>query len=167
MAYHYAIDAGADYIFQTDSDGQTCPEEFQYFWEHRNEHSAIIGNRRHRQDGISRIVITKILKLVLRIIYGLDIADANAPFRLMHRSLLEQYLYDIPENFNLPNIMLTVFFLYNKEDVMFVPITFRPRQGGVNSLNIPRIIKIGVCAVKDFRVIKKGMKRKKISEIPN
>ena len=43
----------------------------------------------------------------------------------------------------------------NKENVKFVPITFRPRQGGVNSINLKRIFKIGIQAVKDFRVIKK------------
>ncbi len=30
-------DAGADYIFQTDSDGQTLPEEFWQFWEKRKD----------------------------------------------------------------------------------------------------------------------------------
>ena len=31
--YRYAIQNGADYVFQTDSDGQTLPEEFEPFWE--------------------------------------------------------------------------------------------------------------------------------------
>ena len=31
-AYHYALEHGADYVFQTDSDGQTLPEEFHDFW---------------------------------------------------------------------------------------------------------------------------------------
>ena len=30
--YRYAIHNGADYIFQTDSDGQTNPDEFEDFW---------------------------------------------------------------------------------------------------------------------------------------
>lgn len=29
--YRYALKNNADYIFQTDSDGQTVPEEFDYF----------------------------------------------------------------------------------------------------------------------------------------
>ena len=32
FGYHYALKHGADYIFQTDSDGQTLPEEFEPFW---------------------------------------------------------------------------------------------------------------------------------------
>ena len=38
--YKYAIEKGADYIFQTDSDGQTDPAEFEGFWRERNK---IIG----------------------------------------------------------------------------------------------------------------------------
>lgn len=157
--YRYALQEGADYIFQTDSDGQTCPEEFHQFWENRKKYSAVIGYRNHRKDGISRIFVTKTLKLVLRLIFGLNVTDANTPFRLMSREILKEYLPDIPKDFNLSNVMLTVLFLYNKETVKFIPITFRPRQGGVNSINLPKITKIGVKAVKDFRIIKKRIKR--------
>lgn len=157
--YRYALDHKADYIFQTDSDGQTRPEEFHQFWEIRKKYSAVIGYRNHREDGFSRIVVTKTLKLVLRLIFGLHVTDANTPFRLMHREVLEEYLPDIPKDFNLSNVMLTVLLLYNREKVKFIPITFRPRQGGVNSINLSKITKIGIQAVKDFRIIKKGMKR--------
>ena len=54
--------------------------------------------------------------------------------------------------------MLTVLLLNAKENVKFIPITFRPRQGGVNSINLKKITKIGIQAVKDFRTIKKEMK---------
>ena len=53
--------------------------------------------------------------------------------------------------------MLTVLFLRGKENVQFIPITFRPRQGGVNSINLKKITKIGIQAVKDFRTIKKNL----------
>ena len=33
--YRYALENGADYIFQTDSDGQTDPAEFEKFWQIR------------------------------------------------------------------------------------------------------------------------------------
>lgn len=160
FGYNYAINAKADYIFQTDSDGQTLPSEFPAFWEKRNEQSAVIGYRNHREDGFSRILVTKTLKLVLRIIFGLNVTDANTPFRLMKRELLEKYITQVPQNFNLSNVMLTVLFIHNKEKVEFVPITFRPRQGGVNSINLKKITKIGIQAVKDFYSIKKNIKNK-------
>ena len=74
---------------------------------------------------------------------------------------LEKYIDEIPDKFNLSNVMLTVLLVYNKEDVEFIPITFRPRQGGVNSINFKKIIGIGKQAVKDFSQIKKTMKKSK------
>lgn len=155
--YFYALEHGADYIFQTDSDGQTLASEFQGFWEQRNEKKVLIGYRNHREDGISRIFVTKVLKIVLFLIFGIRVTDANTPYRLMPKKLLQKYIVKVPENFNLSNVMLTVLFLRGKENVQFIPITFRPRQGGVNSINLKKITKIGIQAVKDFRTIKKNL----------
>ncbi|MCX8128552.1 MAG: glycosyltransferase family 2 protein [Clostridia bacterium] len=155
--YNYALENDADFIFQTDSDGQTLPSEFWPFWEQRNDYAALIGHRNSRQDGFSRVFVTKILKLVLRLIFGLNIADANTPFRLIRKDILNKYVSQIPKDFNLSNIMLTVLLLNSKENVKFMPITFRPRQGGVNSINFKRIVRIGKQAVRDFREIKKNM----------
>ena len=54
--------------------------------------------------------------------------------------------------------MLTTFFSHYGEKLTFREVTFKPRQGGVNSINIPKIVKIGWKALKDFRMFKKGMK---------
>lgn len=159
--YNYALKKNASYIFQTDSDGQTIPDEFWQFWEMRHEYSAIIGHRNHRQDGFSRVFVTKTLKAVLFLVFGLNITDANTPFRLMNQETLRKYYKRIPEKFNLSNVMLTVLMVDGKENIKFIPITFRPRQGGVNSINFKKITKIGVQAVKDFRRIKKEMKQYK------
>lgn len=157
-AYNYALKENADYIFQTDSDGQTIPDEFYPFWEEREKYAAIMGHRNHRQDGFSRVFVTKTLKLVIRLVFGVSVTDANTPFRLMPRATLEKYIPQIPKDFNLSNVILSVLLVHNKENVKFTPITFRPRQGGVNSINFKRICKIGVQAVKDFREIKKALK---------
>lgn len=155
--YNYALEHGADYIFQTDSDGQTKSEEFYAFWDMRGAYDAIIGNRTHREDGLSRVFVTKTLKVVLNMIFHLDVTDANTPFRLIKREAMERHINKIPKDFNLSNVMLTVCLIKYGERVKFVPITFRPRQGGVNSINFKKIVKIGWRAVKDFSYIKKNM----------
>ena len=157
--YRYAIQNHADYIFQTDSDGQTDPREFAQFWALRSQYDAIIGNRSDRQDGSSRKFVELTLLFILRCMFGVKIPDSNAPFRLMKRELVEQYIQKMPENFNLPNVMLTTYFVYFHEKVKFLPITFKPRQGGTNSINIKKIRKIGWQALGDFRMLKKQINR--------
>lgn len=156
--YNYALDHGADYIFQTDSDGQTLSSEFTPFWEKREDYDMLIGHRNHRQDGFSRKVVTKTLKLVIRLCFGVTVTDANTPFRLMKAKTLKKYIYLIPKDYNLSNVILSVIYTKKHCAVKYFPITFRPRQGGINSINIKRIFKIGLQALKDFRIIAKALK---------
>ena len=157
--YRYAIKEKADYIFQTDSDGQTSPDEFHEFWNKREKNDAIIGNRTDRKDGLSRIFVEKVLCFMLRIFYGVKIPDSNAPFRLMRTDCVDKYLPIMPDDYNLPNVILTTCFKYFDDKLVFIPITFKPRQGGKNSINIKKICKIGVKAVKDFKNIRQAMKK--------
>lgn len=156
--YRYALEHGAEYVFQTDSDGQTRPEEFPQFWEKRKEYAMVIGHRKGRQDGWSRVFVTKTLKFVCLLCFHVKVTDANTPFRLMQAEQLKEHLTIIPENYNLPNVILSVLYAKKKQPVLYIPITFRPRQGGVNSINMKRIFKIGKQAIKDFRTINRCIK---------
>lgn len=51
--------------------------------------------------------------------------------------------------------MLSTYFVYFHERVLFLPISFKPRQGGVNSINFKKIIKIGKKGIGDFIYLKK------------
>ena len=155
FAYKYAVQQGADFIFQTDSDGQTRAEEFHYFWSMRNKYDLIIGYRNNRKDGKSRVFVTKVLKLVLKICFGTEILDANAPFRLVSSESLKECLKIIPEDYNLANVIMSVYYVKHKYDVKWVPITFEARKKGKNSINLKKIFIIGCKALADFNTIRK------------
>ena len=156
--YAEAIKNGADYIFQTDSDGQTNPAEFDRFWELRGKYDGIFGRRNERGDGKARAVVENVVCALLRVYFGVRIPDANAPFRLMKAEVVNKYLNKMPSDYNLPNIMMTTYFVYYKEKTVFIPISFKPRKAGVNSINLPKIFGIGWKALGDFRDFKKGMR---------
>ena len=157
FGYRYAIENGADYIFQTDSDGQTSPSEFETFWNKRQEYDAVFGDRTKREDGKSRAFVERVLCIILKMVFGVKISDSNAPFRLMISSYVDKYIRMLPEHYNLPNVMLTTLGTYYNEKVLFLPITFKNRQGGKNSINIRKIVSIGMKALKDFRDIRKKL----------
>jgi glycosyltransferase involved in cell wall biosynthesis len=154
-AYKWALEHGADYVFQTDSDGQTLPEEFWQFWEQRSSHDIIVGVRSGRQDGMSRIAVTKILRWLLLVIFGVWVKDSNTPFRLMSKGFLQKALTIVPADFFLANVAISVIARRQKQRMLWLPITFMPRQAGVNSINLRRIVKIGIKAIADFRMINK------------
>ena len=156
--YRYAIEKGATYIFQTDSDGQTNPDEFWVMWKNRDKYDFQIGTRYGRQDGLSRIIVTKTLRVVVWIMFQVWVNDANTPFRLMKSKRLSEILTKIPEDFFLANVAISAIAVKRNERIAWYPITFRPRQGGVNSINLKRIFKIGLQAIGDFKRINKNLK---------
>ncbi|MCM1336963.1 MAG: glycosyltransferase family 2 protein [Candidatus Amulumruptor caecigallinarius] len=157
--YRYALENGADYVFQTDSDGQTDPEEFAPFWAARHEWDFQIGHRSGRQDGFSRVVVTKVLKGVVRVTFGVSVTDANTPFRLMKAEALKEVMQLVPDDFFLSNVAISALAVKRGFRCRWLPITFKPRQGGVNSINLPRIFKIGRKAVGDFIKINRSAGR--------
>ena len=158
--YNYAIKNKADWIFQTDSDGQTNPKEFEGFWNERDKYDILLGNRTVRGDGKQRAFVEKTVCRLVKHYFKVKVPDANAPFRLMKSSIVKKYIKKLPFDYNLPNIILTAYFVHNKEKVTFKEISFKPRQGGVNSINVKKIVKIGWKALSDFRHFKKDMLKK-------
>ncbi len=153
--YRHAIENGADYIFQTDSDGQTNPAEFWQLYKNRHLHDFQIGYRKGRQDGFSRVFVTKTLRFLVWLMFGVWVTDANTPFRLMQKDKLRAIMDIIPEDYFLCNVAISAIAKKWRYNMKFYPITFKPRQGGVNSINLKRIVKIGMRALSDFRAINK------------
>lgn len=157
LLYKYAIEKHADWIFQTDSDGQTVPDEFNEFWELRKSYDVIMGNRVIRGDGVGRKVVENVLRIYLKFFFGVMVPDANAPFRLMKSEIVSKYVGLMPDNFNLPNAILAACFSRYKERVIYKEITFQPRQGGKNYMNVRRIFKIGFDSIKNFAEIRQNL----------
>lgn len=162
--YRYALQNGADYVFQTDSDGQTNPDEFWQMFEHRHQYDFQIGYRKDRQDGASRIFVTKTLRLIVWLMFHVWVTDANTPFRLMQRDKLQAIMNVIPEDYFLCNVAISAIAVKWKYAIRFYEITFKPRQGGVNSINLKRIFRIGLKAIGDFRLINANLKKSSVAK---
>lgn len=158
FGYKYALKNKADYIFQTDADGQTLPSEFDDFWQLRKNYDIVIGHRSGRKDGFSRVLVTRTLRWVIKLIFGVWVLDANTPFRLMKAKGLKENLKYVPKDFNLSNVILQIAYTKRQsQKVKYLKVTFRPRQGGVNSINLKKIFSIGKKALKDFKQINRNL----------
>jgi hypothetical protein len=76
----------------------------------------------------------------------------------MKADTLKKYISLVPKDFNLSNVIISVIYAKKGCTVKYIPITFRPRQGGVNSIDMKKIIKIGKQAFRDFKTINKSIK---------
>ncbi|MBQ9062321.1 MAG: glycosyltransferase family 2 protein [Eubacterium sp.] len=163
--YRCAVENHADYVFQTDSDGQTLPEEFEAFWRKRERFDLIIGNRKQRKDGRGRVLVAHTERLMIMYLFHVNLADANTPFRLMNGAWLAKSLPLVPQGFFLVNILLSVIAAKQKRRILYIPITFGQRAGGENSMNMKRIFRAGASALRSFprmnRKIERELKVKK------
>lgn len=151
--YRYALEHGADYIFQTDSDGQTKASEFEPFWRAAHKYDVVMGYRRKRGDGFSRLLVSRTLRVVIRLMFHTDVLDANVPYRLMRADVLEDSMRLVPPDYLLGNVVLSVVFQKKHVKVKFLPVSFVPRQGGASMYNWRRIFGIGINSLKEFASI--------------
>ena len=127
--------------------------------EQREQYDMLIGHRCKREDGLSRIFVTNVLGMVIRLCFRVKVTDANTPFRLMRAEVLAEQIGLIPKGFNLSNVLISVIYAKKNLRVKYIPITFRPRQGGKNSINLKKIFGIGCQAVHDFREINRTLQK--------
>jgi glycosyltransferase involved in cell wall biosynthesis len=142
--YEAALQENAPWILQIDSDGQCDPAFFPHFWAKRTNVDCVFGIRVKRDDGIVRKLVSKSANILTSIATGRDLKDANVPYRLMKRVALEKALPSVSKDFDIQNIALTLALKRNPAlRWAYVPIRFRARQGGTNSINLRKIIKMG------------------------
>ncbi len=156
--YDYAVSEGADYVFQTDSDGQTFPDELDAFWEMREKFDMVLGYRKERKDGEGRKFVEVVLCKMLRFYFGVKLLDSNAPFRLMNARSLKDVMSYIPSDFFLTNAVGSALYLKLGYTLEYREITFGTRLTGKTSINPVKIFKVGLKAIGDFGKIKKNYK---------
>lgn len=162
FAYKKALEAGADFIFQTDSDGQTQAKDFNTFWGNRHKYDLQLGYRFDRKDGIVRKFVSFTLSKVIKILFQENIKDANVPFRLYNKSALSKIIKYIPDNFVLSNVLCAVvankFEARNEISIARHKIDFLERQAGENSVNLKSIFKFAKTFIKQSLKWKKDFK---------
>ncbi len=142
--YFRAVECGVAWTLQIDSDGQCDPRFFASFWKSRDEADAIFGMRKSRDDGASRALVSTICRWATSALCGIDLKDSNVPYRLMRTSCLAEALGRIPADFEMQNVALTLALKRNRSvRWKYIPIHFRDRQGGTNSINFKRIVRMG------------------------
>jgi glycosyltransferase involved in cell wall biosynthesis len=145
VGYEAALQKEAPWILQIDSDGQCDPAFFPLFWAKRNQADCIFGIRVTRDDGIVRKLVSRTASVLTSIMTGQNLKDANVPYRLVKRAALKKALPSVPKDFDIQNIALTL--ALKRDSTLrwnYVPIRFRARQGGTNSINLLKIAQMGL-----------------------
>lgn len=138
QGYNIACEQNIPFVFQIDSDGQCDPKYFSELWAKRFDYDVVYGNRVKRLDGWSRVIISKILRLFILVLFKANCVDANVPYRLMRADILKKVLSNMPEKVYLANIAVSVLFRRLQASQGVVPIVFRDRFGGEPSVKFSK-----------------------------
>ncbi|MCX5795119.1 MAG: glycosyltransferase family 2 protein [Elusimicrobia bacterium] len=133
-AYQRALSTGCDWVFQVDSDGQFSPGDFAKLWARRGESDFVTGLRQERHDPWQRLVITRLLRLVILLVFGVRLEDSNIPFRLMRAQFLERLLAELPPGVFAPNIFLAVLAAKAGCPLLEIPVAHLSRGTGEVSI---------------------------------
>jgi glycosyltransferase involved in cell wall biosynthesis len=147
--YCKAIESGAEWIFQIDSDGQCDPADFEIFWQSRLSAPVQYGERKGREDGLARRLISKLLAAAIFLLSFRWIRDPNVPYRLMHRNAMQPALCCIPKTFRLANVLLSLIHSESHE-IVWRPIRFRQRSGRQNGVKIGFFARESAILVRDY-----------------
>ncbi len=151
FGYRLAVERGADWVLQIDSDGQCSPLYFQRLWESRKDQKAVFGCRLSRGDGLMRWLVSRIVSFVCLLGARTWLIDANVPYRLIERDLLREVLKEIPENFSLTNILLAIG-IKRRTKIRWVRIHFQDRYAGSSTINLKRLFQYGIELIQQLRL---------------
>lgn len=145
-------------VFQVDSDNQFEPGDFWKLYALKDDYDFILGFRKVRLDPSTRQVLTKIVRTMNFIFFGVWIKDANCPFRLIKKTVLNR-LFErfIDREVGAPNIMISI--LAKKQSITMteIPVTHYRRKTGMVSMVSWRLIRFSLRGFKELLILRKRM----------
>ncbi len=144
----YLENLNSDYIFQVDSDDEISAEKFHDFWNQKQDFDAVFGRRIYNRKPLSRVIISFIAFIVVRIFYGKGIYDVNVPFRLMKTNAIKEIIKKIPSKTFAPNIIISGMICFNRLKIKTIPVQHQHRKAGQVSIKKWKLVKASFLSFK-------------------
>ena len=131
-AYRNAIASGAAIIVQIDGDGQFEVTDIRRLADRLlpGDVDLVVGVRWFRLDPWFRRLLTRALRVYLRLFFPVEVRDVNSPLRGYRAGTLEQLLSLVPDPSRVPNVYLTVAAAQCGIRTDQIDVEHRVRRGG-------------------------------------
>jgi hypothetical protein len=94
----------------------------------------VFGVRTGRDQGAARWIITRVSRMLVRLLYGGAVRDVNVPFRLMRADGLASFVDRIPGDTFAPNVVIAGVLSRRGLNIANLPVKFSGRQTGQVSI---------------------------------
>ena len=118
----------SDFVFLIDSDQQIPLTPFPLLWQEMEDHDGVFGIRAQRHDPQIRLVLTRFIRFVIYLLFGLRIRDVNVPFKILHMDTWKQARHLIPPGTCAPSMFLSIFMHYTGMKIIEKEVPHKMRQ---------------------------------------
>lgn len=134
--------ARGDYVFLIDSDRQISLDRFADAWnEIRRGRDAVFGVRRRRHDPALRLYLTRVIARVIRAVFGVQLDDANVPYKVLRRSIWDQARANIPDGTLAPSLFLAIIAKLGGHNILELDVVHKARDTGKVSIRRLKLLK--------------------------
>ena len=139
--FRYALDHGAEYIFEMDADFSHDPDALAEFVHHAKDADIVLGSRYLHGVTVvnwplSRLILSYSANLYSRIITGLPLADATGGFKCFRRRALEGIRLDRVKSEGYSFQIEMSFRCWRRGfKIKEIPIVFVDRRAGVSKMS--------------------------------
>lgn len=138
------LSTDSEYVVFMDSDGQYDPQDFWRLYKWIGKADIIMGQRTNRAEPWYRTFLSKGLKLIARVLFGVHCQDLTSAFRLLRgevgRAIAQEVRYS---KYNFWS-EFTIRAQAEGYKIIEVPITYRARRGGSTHVyhlsSLPKIV---------------------------
>lgn len=139
--FRYALDQGAEYIFEMDADFSHDPDSIGEFIAHAQHADVVLGSRYLKgvtvvNWPIQRLILSYLANRYTRLVTGLPVNDATGGFKCFRRRALEAIQLDRVKSDGYSFQIEMSFKCWKKGfRIVEIPIIFVDRRAGVSKMN--------------------------------
>lgn len=139
--------ARGEWLMLVDADRQIPLSAFNDLWRSAEGRDAAFGVRVKRHDPRHRLILTRVVAALVRLLTGVTLRDANVPFKLVRSEAWRAARAVIPAATLTPSLFLAIFLKRGPYRVVEVPIPHQERPTGHSSL---RALKLARFCLRAF-----------------
>ena len=153
--------ARGEYVFLLDSDRQIPLDDFPKAWrEIAAGHEAVFGVRRRRHDPALRLYLTVVIRAAVRVLFGVQLHDANVPYKLLRKSIWDEARPLVPDGTLAPSLFLAIIATRRGHDIVELDVTHKERNTGEVSIRRMKLLKFCARGLSQMLTLRRRLSRR-------
>ena len=148
--------ARGEFVFLVDADRQIMLSGFEVAWAQvHSGRDGVFGVRRERRDPLIRLWLTRVIQVVIHLLFGVACSDANVPYKLIRRSIWCEARTCIPDETLAPSLFLAIFARIRGYAIVEIDVVHKARDTGEESIRRLKLLKFCLRAFRQLMAFRR------------